>query len=74
MGDHKKLRRTRLAMNIRQQELAKKAGVPGYYLCMFERGTMKLSERHVAAIQTALHAELLAIARRAQEFADTLVD
>jgi transcriptional regulator with XRE-family HTH domain len=72
-GDFRKLRRARLALNIGQQTLAKKAGVPANYLCMFERGHWKLSERQLSAVETALHQELLTIAKRAQEYARDLV-
>ena len=73
MQAYEKLRRARLALNIEQRALAKKAGVPANYLCMFERGQWKLSAERVAAIEAALRAELLAMARRAERYAENLV-
>ena len=69
MSDHRKIRRARKALNIGQEQLAKKAGIPANYLCMYERGHWKLSTRQVAAIEAALRKELLSMALRATHFA-----
>lgn len=74
MKVYEKIRRARLALNIGQRALAQKAGVPNNYLCMFERGHWNLSARQVAAVEAALHKELVAIARRAEQYAESLVN